>query len=227
VVPHLRLPAKWPSGVRIAALVLVGGSLVGYNAWQRVKGVDDVEVLCRETRDGVEAVAGAVAGGEPAIDGLRLLTDLGVPGAAGLEVGDVRALVADGWRPAARPERVAAMQPVLRMRAAEGPLQGASGYPLALAGGSEGGCAVIDGGRAVTARVIGTGWVSLARDEGRGRGKVLLTWRDGFGEFPLQVVFERRRAVELAPPVGETTVVVRNSSRDPLALCGLSERPEG
>jgi hypothetical protein len=227
LVPHFRLPGRWPAGARIVAVALVGAALVGFNAWQRVEEINHIEKLARETRDGVEAVAAVVAGGEPAIDDIRLLSVLDIPGTAGLRVADVRLLVADGWVPGARPDRVGEMQVALRMRTVGQPPDDAPGRPLALTGVGEDGCVSITRGRKVTAEVTGTGWFLLERRPTEQRGRVYLTWSDGFGEFEVKVVFGGRRPVQLAAPVGPSLLTIRNNSRETVRACGLAEAAAG
>ena len=223
VVPRLRLAAGWPSGVRIAVVALVGGALLAFNAGQWVGRTNDAERFVRQTREGVEAAAAVVAGGEPAIDDLRLAA-LGLPGTAGLKVADIRRLVADGWVPDARPEKVVVMRVALRMRstglAPEGP-----GRPLALAGVGQDGCLPVARGRLVTAEVIDSGWFTLARAGGEGRVRVMITWQDRFGEFSLRVGFEVQRAIQLAAPASQSFLTIHNRSWETVTVCGLAEAP--
>jgi hypothetical protein len=224
VVPRLRPAAGWPPGVRIAVVALIGGALLAFNAGQWIGLTSDTERFFRQTREGVEAAAAVVAGGEPAIDDLRLAA-LGLPGTAGLKVADIRRLVADGWAPDARPDQVEVMRVALRLRSA-GSAPEAPGRPLAVAGAGQDGCLPIARGRLVTAEVIDTGWFTLARAGGEGRGRVMITWQDRFGEFPLRVGFEAHRAIQVAAPVSGSFLTIHNRSRETVTVCGLAEAPQ-
>lgn len=227
IVPHLRLPGGWRTAVRIGVVAVVGACLLAYNGWLRVAEIDRIERTARQVRDGVEGVAAVLAAGEPAIDDLRLRTKLGIRGAAGLTVADVRNLVADGWAPAARPATVRKMQVALRISTTGAPPDEGSDRPLALAGVGEEGCLVLDQGGEVTAEVIGTGWLDFRRVEGEGRARLDLIWSDGFGDFKAKLVVGMLRPVQLAAPVGDSFFTIRNTSGWPVVVCGLEDPSSG
>ncbi len=222
VVPHLRLPGRWRTSVRIVVVAVAGVCLLGYNGWLRVDGIDRIERTALRIRDGVEGVAAVLAAGEPAIDDLRLRTALGVRGTAGLTVADVRRLVADGWDPAARPATVQKMQVALRISPTGQPRDDAPGRPLALAGVGDEGCLTLDRGMEVTAEVTGAGWLSFRRPAGEEPARVHLTWSDRFGDFAVKPVVGKSLPVRLAAPVGDARFTIRNPSGS-VVVCGFEE----
>lgn len=227
VVPHLRLGRNWPLVVRVGVVALVGGSLVGYNAAARLSKTDQIEAGTLAGRSAIEAVAALVGAGEPAIDDVSLKFDLRIPNAGRLLVSDVRLLLADGWEPL--PGGAAAMEalrPGLRVQFAAKVPAGAVGFPLEVTGPIEDGCVPLAAGGSLQARVVRSGWFTLesARPAAPLRGGV--TWEDRFGETAVTVP-TRRRAVQVAEPVGETLLTIDNTSPGTFTVCGIEASPVG
>ena len=227
LVPHLHFGKRWPAAARLAVLAVVAGYLLGYNVWQRLDLVNRIEYTSLRSRAGVEAVAAVLGDGEPAIDDLRLGGDLLIPATAGLRVGDLRPLLADGWvPPPADPALVASLRPALRIHDADGIPADGAGAPFELPGVGLNGCVVLKRGEPITAEVLRTGWFALRLQGRQSRAGVELTWRDQFGEFKVNTILNRGRAIQLAAPVGETHLTIRSGPRRVIRVCGF-DRPGG
>ena len=225
VAPHLRLPARWPAGVRTAVLILLASGVVGLNAWQRGA---DTAAIARETSQGrvaISTVGQWVAAGEPAVDSIHLRYDLGIGMAGQLTIADVRGLLADGWEPAPAGlwERADQVQGLLRLNLT-GRRNPAPGPPaLLFAGETSEGCVAVPPGAERRFTVAAAGQFYL-QPAGQGEpGSLSLVWRDGFGEFPREIVVTDRTAVAAAaPPAGGAVLSVFNGGERRLSVCKVA-----
>lgn len=244
LVPRLRFREGWPRAVQWAVLLTVGGCLLGYNAWLRVDASYRIlEPRSAVLRDSVERVGAVVASGQPTIGYLRLRDDLHLPADRALTVGEVSRLVADGWTPPAVPASdVESLRTALRIYPIAGPPDPTAGFPLAREGWEEGGCLLLPAGSSLSARVMSPGEITLAAVGSERRGGLLIVWQDGFGEFPVRLVFDEgstspdravwadgsrsrfggEQVLALAPPIGETYLTLENARRAPVFLCGAA-----
>ncbi|MFH1331510.1 MAG: hypothetical protein ABIJ48_12810 [Actinomycetota bacterium] len=223
VVPRLRLPARRPAAGRVAILAVVGGCLVGLNAWQRVADTNAIEKEAFGGRVAIETVGQLVAAGEPAIDTLRLKNDLGIGMGGVLTVADVRAFLADGWVPAP-PQQFARKDEVrglLRFNATR-EKDSTAPPPLLLARDVPGGCVEVRLGASRRFTVAAAGEFSLKSAGRDWPTPVELAWRDGFGEFSRDIVVTGRMALATAtPPAGGATLGITNRGEKRLRVCGV------
>jgi len=225
VVPHLRFPPRLPGAARLAVLVVVGGCLVGLNAYHRVADTNALEKEVRAGRTAIETVAALVAAGEPAVDEARLKYDLGITMGGVLTVADLRGFLADGWGP--EPEGVWPGQDEgrARLRALPtGPWEAASPAPPLLAPGSApDGCLVVPPGEERRFAVAGAGEFSLKPAGREPPTRVALAWQDAFGTFSQELVVSRRTALTVAaPPAGGAVLGLTNLGERRLSVCGVA-----
>jgi len=246
VVPHLKFPERWPSAVPGVILLLVGGYLLGYNAWLRVEASNEImEPRSAAIRGSIERVGAVVASGQPTLDELSLRGDLRLAAGGGVTVGEIRRLIDDGWSPPAVPaSEVEKLRAALRMSLIEGALDGPGDVPLTADGLAEGGCLLLPPGSSLSARVVSAGELGLAAIGSEKRGGLLLLWRDPLGDFPVKLVFDggstsvdravwgdgsrlryegTRQVLALADPIGETYLTLENARTDPIFLCASGD----
>jgi len=245
LVPHLRFGARWAGVARLVVVAVVGGVLLGYNAWLRVDATDSIiEVRSVRLRTTVEQVGGLIAAGEPAADGLALRDDLGLPAEAGLTVGEVRRLVADGWAPPPVAfSEVEGLRAGLRFLPVAAVPEGGSAAPLALEGVAQGGCRLLAPGDSVRARVVAAGGVRVGGVPSGQRSRVEAVWEDPAGQFRAMLLFAPGSAwpgravwvdgsrsgltsgqvLALAAPVGETYLRIENHRPTNVFVCAVGE----
>ena len=243
LVPHLRFGARWPAAARVAVVVAVGGALLGYNAWLRVDATDHIiEARSLRLRTTMEQVGGLIAAGEPAADGLTLRDDLGLPAEAGLTVGDVRRVVADGWAPPPVDlSEVEGLRAGLRFLPVAAMPEGGSAAPLALEGVAQGGCRLLAPGDSVRAQVLAAGGVRVGGVAVGERSRLEVVWEDPAGEFRAALLFAPGSAwpgravwvdgsrsgltsgqvLALAAPVGATYLKIENDRPTVVFVCAV------